>query len=52
MKNSDYWKQRFMQLEDAQNQIGANALKDIETQYRQARKQIEAQISTWYQRFA
>ena len=52
MKNSDYWKQRFTQLEDAQNQIGANALKDIEAQYRQARKQIEAQISTWYQRFA
>ncbi len=52
MKNSDYWKQRFMQLEDAQNQIGANALKDIEAQYRQARKQIEGQISKWYERFA
>lgn len=52
MKNADYWAQRFTQLEDAQNQQGADALKQIEAQYRQAQKQIEAQISTWYQRFA
>lgn len=52
MKNADYWAQRFTQLEDAQNQQGADALKKIETQYRQAQKQLEAQISTWYQRFA
>lgn len=52
MKNADYWAQRFTQLEDAQNQQGADALKQIEAQYRQAQKQLEAQISTWYQRFA
>lgn len=52
MKNADYWAQRFTQLEDAQNQQGADALKKIEAQYRQAQKQLEAQISTWYQRFA
>lgn len=52
MKNADYWAQRFTQLEDAQNQQGAGALKKIEAQYRQAQKQLEAQISTWYQRFA
>lgn len=52
MKNSDYWKQRFTQLEAAQNSIGIDALADIEKQYRQARQQIEAKISTWYQRFA
>lgn len=52
MKNADYWAQRFTQLEDAQNQQGADTLKKIEAQYRQAQKQLEAQISTWYQRFA
>ena len=52
MKNSDYWKQRFTQLENAQNAMAASSLTDIEKQYRQAQKQIEAQISTWYQRFA
>lgn len=52
MKNADYWAQRFTQLEDAQNQQGADTLKQIEAQYRQAQKQLEAQISTWYQRFA
>lgn len=52
MKNSEYWAQRFTQLEDAQNQQGASALIEIEKQYRQAQKQIEGQISTWYQRFA
>lgn len=52
MKNANYWAQRFTQLEDAQNQQGADALKKIEAQYRQAQKQLEAQISTWYQRFA
>ena len=52
MRNSDYWKQRFAQLEKAQNSIGASAYAKIERQYKQAQKQIEAQISTWYQRFA
>lgn len=52
MKNSDYWAQRFSQLEDAQNKIGASSLSDIEKQYRKAQKQIEGQITAWYQRFA
>lgn len=41
MKNSDYWKQRFEQLEIAQNQIGGSALGEIVQQYNEAQKQIE-----------
>ena len=41
MKNSDYWKQRFEQLEVAQNQIGGSALGEIVQQYNEAQKQIE-----------
>lgn len=52
MKNSDYWKQRFTQLENAQNALGASSLPDIEAQYRKAQREIEAEISRWYQRFA
>ncbi len=52
MKNSDYWKARFGQLEAAQNKKGMQCYADIERQYRQAQKQIEGQIAAWYQRFA
>lgn len=52
MKNSDYWKLRFEQLEAAQNGKGAAAVAEIERQYKEAQKQIEGQISRWYQRFA
>lgn len=52
MKNSDYWKLRFEQLEQAQNSIGADALVEIEKQYKQAQKELEGKINTWYQRFA
>lgn len=52
MKNSTYWKLRFQQLEAAQNQKGAAAYQEIEKQYRQAQREIEGKINTWYQRFA
>lgn len=52
MNNADYWKQRFGQLEQAQNQKGVSTLEEIEKQYKEAQKQIEGQISRWYQRFA
>lgn len=52
MKNDAYWKKRFEQLEQSQNQKGIECFADIERQYRKAQRQIEAQISTWYQRFA
>lgn len=52
MKNSDYWKLRFEQLEAAQNGKGAAAVAEIERQYKEAQKQIEGQIARWYQRFA
>lgn len=52
MKNSEYWKLRFEQLEAAQNGQGAAAFAEIERQYKEAQKQIEGQIARWYQRFA
>lgn len=52
MKNSEYWKLRFEQLEQAQNGQGAAAFAEIERQYKEAQKQIEGQIAQWYQWFA
>lgn len=52
MKNSDYWKLRFEQLEAAQNGQGVAAFAEIEKQYKEAQKQLEGQIARWYQRFA
>lgn len=52
MKDSDYWRSRFGQLEAAQNQRGADTYAEIEKIYRQAQKEIEGKINTWYQRFA
>lgn len=52
MKNGEYWKQRFEQLEDAQNNMGAAAFAEVEKQYKEAQKMIEGKIAVWYQRFA
>lgn len=52
MLNSAYWKKRFELLEQSQNQLGVQCYADIERQYRQTQKQIEGQLSAWYQRFA
>ena len=52
MKSSTYWRQRFLQIEQSQNQTGMQCYANIERQYRQAQRQIESQLEVWYQRFA
>lgn len=52
MNNGEYWQKRFELLEQAAHQQGVQCYADIEKQYRQAQKQLEGQIATWYQRFA
>lgn len=52
MTNAEYWKQRFTQLEAAQNRKGAVAYLEIEKQYKAAQNELEAQLARWYQRFA
>lgn len=52
MKNSDYWKRRFEILESAAVSKGESYLETLDAQYREASRQIESQIATWYQRFA
>ena len=52
MKNSEYWQERFKQLEEAQNRLAQMSFRDIEAQYRTAQKELEGKINTWYQRLA
>ena len=52
MKTADYWKDRFEQIEKICHDKGAVSYREIEEQYRKAQKEIESQISVWYQRFA
>ena len=52
MTNAEYWKQRFTQLEAAQNRKGATAYLEMKKQYKAAQNELEAQIARWYQRFA
>ncbi len=52
MNNADYWKQRFEQLEDAQNALGEKTLGEIEKQYNDTLELLEARILLWYQRLA
>ena len=52
MKTADYWKDRFEQIEKICHDKGTVSYRKIEEQYRKAQKEIESQISVWYQRFA
>lgn len=52
MKSREYWHNRFLQLEQSQNQLGIQCYEKIERQYRRAMRQLEAQINTWYGRLA
>lgn len=52
MKNSDYWRERFTQLEAAQNRLAENSRQEIERHYRRAQRELDEQIRVWYQRLA
>lgn len=52
MKNSEYWKLRFAQLEESQNKLSEMSRSEIDQLYRQAVKEIEGKIDTWYRRLA
>jgi len=52
MKNSEYWKLRFAQLEESQNKMAEMSRSEIDRLYRQAVKEIEGKIDIWYSRLA
>lgn len=51
-KNSEYWQQRFGQLENASHQEAMTVYLRIEESFYQAQREIENKINSWYVRFA
>ncbi len=52
MRTSDYWRERFVQLEAAQNRLAQAGRQEIERHYRRAQRELDEQIRVWYQRLA
>ncbi|MDX5639504.1 minor capsid protein [Clostridioides difficile] len=52
MKHNDYWRKRFEQLEEAQNNKSIKYYLELEKQYKLAINSIEKDILAWYNRFA
>lgn len=52
VKNSDYWAQRFVLMNNALQNKSYDYVKNIEKQYNSAIADIDKQMRAWYQRFA
>ena len=52
MKNAEYWKMRFVELEKASNRYGTEAYMQIESAFDSAQRQIQKEIEAWYGRYA
>lgn len=52
MKNSEYWKQRSVQLNDALFRKSEKAVRDLEREYRKAHADIKKDIEIWLRRIA
>ena len=51
-KSSEYWKQRFDQVEQSANNRSVKYTKQLEKKYQTAAQQLDKQINAWYQRIA
>ena len=51
-KSSEYWKNRFLDIESASNMYGRKTFAQIEPAFDSALKQIEKEIYSWYGRYA
>lgn len=52
MKNKEYWHKRFIELENQNTKKTAKYYENLERQFKNANKKIEAELLTWYRRFA
>lgn len=52
MKNADYWQRRFDNIEELKTATGENAVHNMERIFTNAQRDLENQISGWYNRFA
>lgn len=52
MKDGEYWKQRFKQMEEAQNDTSIRKAQEIQEQFDRSLAAIDGKINAWYQRLA
>ncbi|WP_418527326.1 minor capsid protein [Longicatena caecimuris] len=52
MKNSEYWKKRFEQLEQASHDKGIKYCHELNEQYEKVAIELDKEIRSWYQRLA
>lgn len=52
VRSSEYWQKRFEAIEDLVHEKAKDTYKEIEKVYKSAMKNLEEDISVWYQRFA
>ena len=52
MNNSEYWAERFAQIEDAQHREAGLIAADIYDAYERAKRELDKKIALWYARFA
>lgn len=52
MKNSEYWRERFTLLEEAQNKNASQYLDTLKKEYEKSLLRIEKNITNWYTRLA
>lgn len=52
MNNRDYWKKRFISIENQNTEKTKKYFENLENQFKRTNKKIDAELSTWYRRFA
>lgn len=52
MQNSDYWKKRFEQLEQATNNTSREYCQEVDKSFRRAISTVESDLEKWYNRLA
>ena len=51
-RTSEYWQERFRQMEESQHDISVRTVQEIEQEFRRAEQALDGKINAWYQRFA
>ena len=51
-KNEEYWKQRFIELENVQNKESEKCINILKEEYNKSLSKIEKEITNWYTRLA
>ena len=49
-RTSEYWQERFRQLEESQHDTSVQTVQEIEQEFWRAEQALDGKINAWYQR--